>query len=108
MLLALVEKGKLRCSLGPIIPQAAWLAMEPCRANDQLKGKKIRPPLLLHVWAPSLQTGLSQRVTVLFSIPKSGESILSTGRGGRDSKASTFSLATNLLPASLCLAAPRD
>lgn len=48
-----------------------------------------------------------QCVTVLFSIPKSGESII-LGGGGRDSKASTFSLATNLLPASRCLAAPWD
>lgn len=46
-----------------------------------------------------------QRATELLSIPKRGGSIV---LGGRDSKASVFSLARNLLPASLCLAAPWD
>lgn len=48
-----------------------------------------------------------QRVLVLIFILKSRGSIVLRW-GGRDSRASTFSLATNLLPASLCLAAPWD
>lgn len=63
VLLALVEKGKPGCSLGPSILQAAWLATESCRANNQLKGKKPPSALhqLLHVWASSLQTGISKQ-----------------------------------------------
>lgn len=117
VLLGLVEKGKPGCSLGLSIPQAAWLATEPCRANNQLKGKKNpknKTPLL-HVWAPSLQSGLSKqaaRDSAVFHPKLWGkhrfEGGAGAGGGGRDSKAGTFSLATNLLPASLCLAAPRD
>lgn len=102
----------------PWVPCLAPRTEHPLGTHTQQiissRGKKTQQPFaphqLLHIWAPSLQSGLSKRAARDCAVfhPKEQGKHRFEGRGGRDSRASTFSLATNLLPASLCLAAPWD